>query len=206
MKYTLRALSLLQPWASAVVLLFKEYETRSWETDKIGPFFLHASKGVKPEDRTRFLDMFCPGYTPAAPGSRKEYPLPTAAIIGLVTLIKCERTEIVQERLTMAANYREMILGDYSDNRYAWQLAKVIQFDKPVPYTGALGFWDLVYYREDPTQILSLAMELQKKIDLWPGYQPVLDELYRAYEILRKDPGALPQFKKPAPSKQTKLF
>lgn len=206
MRATLRALSLLQPWASAVALLFKEYETRSWETDKIGPFFLHASKGVKPEDRTRFLDLLCPGYTSPLPGSRKEYPLPTAAIIGIVTLVKCERTEIVQARLAADYNTRELVLGDYSDYRYAWQLAKVIQFDKPVPYTGALGFWDLVYYREEPTDILTLAMELQKKIDLWPGYQPVLDELYRAYEILRKDPHSLPQFKKPAPSRQIKLF
>ncbi len=41
----MKALSLLQPWATLVVIGVKQIETRSWSTAYRGPLLIHASKG-----------------------------------------------------------------------------------------------------------------------------------------------------------------
>ena len=47
--HTIRAITLHQPWASAIALGMKSYETRSWDCDTPGPVAIHAGKSVKPE-------------------------------------------------------------------------------------------------------------------------------------------------------------
>lgn len=42
----MRAISLLQPWATLVALGAKRRETRSWPTRYRGPIAIHASKGM----------------------------------------------------------------------------------------------------------------------------------------------------------------
>ncbi len=41
----MKTLSLLQPWATLVVMGIKQIETRSWSTAYRGPLLIHASKG-----------------------------------------------------------------------------------------------------------------------------------------------------------------
>ena len=41
----MKAISLLQPWASLVVMGAKTIETRGWGTKYRGPILIHASKG-----------------------------------------------------------------------------------------------------------------------------------------------------------------
>jgi hypothetical protein len=41
----MKALSLTQPWASAIALGIKKWETRSWPTHHRGEVCIHASKG-----------------------------------------------------------------------------------------------------------------------------------------------------------------
>lgn len=45
----LKALSLHQPWAWAVVHGYKDVENRSWSTTHRGPLLIHASKRLDPE-------------------------------------------------------------------------------------------------------------------------------------------------------------
>jgi len=40
-----KVLSLLQPWATLVVMGIKKIETRSWSTTHRGALLIHASKG-----------------------------------------------------------------------------------------------------------------------------------------------------------------
>ena len=40
----IKALSLWQPWASAIAVGYKHYETRSWKTDYRGWLGIHAAK------------------------------------------------------------------------------------------------------------------------------------------------------------------
>lgn len=188
--------SLLQPWASGVIKELKQYETRSKATSYRGPLFIHASGHVKPVDRTRFLSSF--GLD--EPLGRQPYPLPLGEIIGIVSLVNCEPTDIVQARLLEAGNHRELCFGDYSSGRFAWKLDKVIAFDTPVPYSGYQCLWNPIPARVKATDILCLALQLEKKIERWPAaYTAVLTTLNRAYEILRKNPDGLPRYKKKMP-------
>ncbi len=41
----MKALSLLQPWVTLVILGVKQIETRSWSTAYRGPLLIHASRG-----------------------------------------------------------------------------------------------------------------------------------------------------------------
>jgi len=47
----MRALSLRQPWVTAVLRLGKNVENRKWNTHYRGPFLLHAAKGMTQEDQ-----------------------------------------------------------------------------------------------------------------------------------------------------------
>jgi hypothetical protein len=45
----MKCISLIQPWASLVLLGEKRYETRNWSTAYRGPLLIHASKGMPPQ-------------------------------------------------------------------------------------------------------------------------------------------------------------
>src|SRR5271169_5575743 len=99
----MKALSLIQPWALAIMLGYKKIETRSWKTDYRGRIAIHASKRFSKDDQEFMRHEHALG---------REYPLeiPLGAIIGFATLVRCERTEhwrtIVDEL--------EESYGDYS--------------------------------------------------------------------------------------------
>ena len=107
----MKAISLLQPWASLVIMGVKKIETRNWGTKHRGTILIHASLGKA-------------GSIFAAEPPFKKYitdfkKLPFGAIIGEVTItgvIHIERLEMNDElinRLTM----EEKAFGDYSEGR-----------------------------------------------------------------------------------------
>ena len=50
----MKAISLHQPWASAVAIGIKTHETRSWRTNYLGPLAIHAAKKRCPENELAF--------------------------------------------------------------------------------------------------------------------------------------------------------
>jgi hypothetical protein len=70
--------------------------------------------------------------------------LPFGAIIGEVMLtdvIRLTELELPPElldRLTL----EERAFGAYDTGRYAWMLENPIQYEEPIPATGALGLWN----------------------------------------------------------------
>lgn len=109
-----RALSLWQPWASAVVLGWKRWETRSWSTAYRGPLVIHAAR-----NRT--------AVPPLEAGS--VYPL--GCLLGRVQLGRVLPVEVIRDRLSEA----EIEWGDYADGRYAWEMLDARVVD-PVPWRG----------------------------------------------------------------------
>src|SRR5687768_930637 len=131
----MKALSLLQPWASLVVLGHKTIETRSWNTAYRGTLMIHASKGKSGAEMSR-LPVF------------KKYigdfaALPFGAIIGEVQLTDVVRidalpfTQAAIDRLTL----EERAFGDYRSGRFAWLLEDAVQYPEPISAKGALGLW-----------------------------------------------------------------
>lgn len=138
----MKVLSILQPWASLIVMGPKRIETRSWATKYRGPLLIHASTGKKREGRELLEDpRWC------NPCDEGFYDLPFGAIIGQVNLVDVIPTSHIifnmgrEKAAGIAAPYEEAF-GDYSPGRYGWLLSDPVVFDKPIPAKGKLGLWD----------------------------------------------------------------
>jgi activating signal cointegrator 1 len=125
----MKALSLTQPWATAVAIGIKQWETRSWPTSARGDIAIHAAKGFP-----RWAKDFA-----AAEHEEGRLPkdLPLGAIVCIAELMECRRTEVVEKEIGEI----EQIYGDYAEGRFAFKLVNVRPLANPVPARGALGFW-----------------------------------------------------------------
>ena len=50
----MKALSIRQPWAAAIVQLGKNIENRTWATRFRGPILIHAAKTISRQDMLEF--------------------------------------------------------------------------------------------------------------------------------------------------------
>jgi len=135
-----KAISLLQPWASLVILGFKKIETRSWPVAErdAGVIAIHASKALKrPEidifHTSPFLETF------AEVGIDAISLLPRSAILGTVRIVGCHTVETFP-----AISGRERAFGNYGNEegqRYGWVLSDPKPLTEPIPASGMLGLW-----------------------------------------------------------------
>lgn len=127
----MKALSLIQPSATAIAINVKKVETRSWSTNFRGQIAIHASKGF-PKWAREFASL---EYT----FGRLPNRVPLGAIIALATIINVVRTEGVVTQISAI----ERLYGDYSEGRFAWILSDVVALPEPIPCKGALGLWEV---------------------------------------------------------------
>jgi len=111
----LRALTLRQPWAWAVIHAGKDIENRSWSTSLRGTFAIHAGQGF---DGLEDLEEI--GVRPP----RRE-DLVHGAIIGVVDLV-----DVVERHRSRWFN-----------GPTGFVLARPRALTTPIPCTGALSFW-----------------------------------------------------------------
>lgn len=140
----MKVISLIQPFASLVVeteiftmKAFKEYETRSWRTYHTGPLAIHASKGFP-----RWCQNLLQEGTPFSEVlNRPPEDLSRGAIIGVVYLESCRRTELVLHDEDISE--REQAFGDWSFARFAWKFTNARQLPEPILIKGARGLWTI---------------------------------------------------------------
>jgi activating signal cointegrator 1 len=146
----MKVISLLQPWASLVVLGHKKIETRSWDTKYRGPLLIHASAGKKDIYRQIMVDFHQEFYHLNLP---RYQDMPFGAIIGqanlVTTSILCPPYKddvapfgIYYNDKGAAFSDQELAFGDYSPGRYGWLLSDPVQFAQPIPAKGSLGLWE----------------------------------------------------------------
>ena len=132
----LRAISLWQPWASLWLTDAKVHETRHWPTLHRGPLYVHAAKrAVRPAEISPELRHICI----AELGRDFETTLPLGAIIGVVDLTACTLTDVLlRER---RPSDRDVICGNWSRGRYAWQRSPSSSRVGPWKYKGKRGIF-----------------------------------------------------------------
>ncbi len=135
----MKTLSLLQPWASLVVIGTKQIETRSWSTAHRGPLLIHASKGKAGE-----IFAHEPPFKKYIPEFKE---LPFGHIIGVVTLAEVIRIGTGTLSNTSDANMNtltmeEKAFGDYTPGRFAWLLQDPVAFKTPLGARGSLKLWE----------------------------------------------------------------
>lgn len=137
----MKALSLWQPWASAMLLGWKRIETRGWSTDYRGPLAIHAAKHWTRDER-EFWEDVCrdEGFDPSG------YDMPFGAVICTVCLIDVKPAAELRE--TISAQERRW--GNYATRdaytgrlRYGFITEGLQRLPEPVPFKGMQGFFDV---------------------------------------------------------------
>ncbi len=146
----MKAITILQPWASLIACGAKKIETRSWATKYRGPIAIHAGKAW-----TMYMREFTyrdPFHSALWPNMTKEELmlngygrtrlLPLGSVIAIADLVDCEEMtidKIVLWRDVYGKN--EISFGDFIPGRYAWILANVQRIE-PIPARGMQRIWN----------------------------------------------------------------
>jgi hypothetical protein len=125
----MKALTVLQPWASLLVFGEKRFETRSWQTAHRGRIAIHA--GLRRTDSARDLCTIEPFRSALARHGIKHFTdLPKGVIIGTIDLMDCMPVEAAAKYMRAGPTpehggfntAQEQAFGDIRPGRWAWQL------------------------------------------------------------------------------------
>lgn len=127
----MKALSLWQPWATAIAAGVKRIETRHWSTSYRGPLAIHAAKHWDSEQREFASIEHTLGRLPKR--------IPFGAIVAVCDLVDVRSTDELIH--TEAVGTIELNYGNYSPGRFGWLLENVRALTEPVPFKGAQGLF-----------------------------------------------------------------
>jgi ASCH domain len=114
----IRALTVRQPWASAIAHADKRIENRTWTTPHRGPVLIHSA--AKPDQHaTRYAPM-----TAIVRGLQ----LDLGAVIAVARIVDCHSDDGECAPWAMPGHFH-------------WRLDRVAALPLPVPATGALQLW-----------------------------------------------------------------
>lgn len=131
----MKVLTIRQPWASLIILGYKDVENRTWWTSIRGKIAIHASQSKAMEDWRRAIATVvlvrkC-GLSEAEHWLKTEIgafqDLPRGKILGTVNLTACTRT------ISSPWHFK---------GNWGYYLSEARSFKSPIPMKGMLGFWE----------------------------------------------------------------
>ena len=137
----MKAITILQPFASLIACGAKKIETRSWATRYRGTIAIHAGKKLLSNDRQIIADTLY---------EKQQFNIPLGAVIAIAELIDCVKVigfddfascPILDAKYWLLNDTREVAFGDFTVGRYAWILANVRRVE-PVPAKGMQRLWE----------------------------------------------------------------
>ena len=141
----MKAISLWQPWASAIALGLKTIEKRGHLTHYRGPLAIHAAQKKSGDLKDAFAYEFLFDFRAVGVSSFVELPL--GAIVAVCDLVDCVPTEEFVEweegKPGRVITGLERQFGNYEVGRFAWVLANVRKLETPVPFKGRQGFFNV---------------------------------------------------------------
>lgn len=126
----MKALTVKQPWASAIASGAKRVENRTWRTNHRGRLAIHAGRGVDRDGR----DIL------ASVGVRLPAELPAGAIVAVVDVLGCVDRSYHARHLSLFATIADDPLAC---GPVCWILENAVALVRPVRCDGALGLWDV---------------------------------------------------------------
>lgn len=133
----IKCISLWQPWATLIAIEAKLIETRHFYINHRGPLLIHAAKTTQELsvcDEYHFKRVLA-----AAGYLTPSKPLPLGAIVAMVDLVDCVRTEKIRDSLSE----QERAFGNYADGRYGWKMANVQIVEPAVAMRGMQGLFEV---------------------------------------------------------------
>jgi len=128
----MKAITIVQPWASLITYGHKAIETRSWPTKYRGKLAIHAGKNLMIPHDGPFIAAL------NRIGMFREELYPLGAVIGTCELYDCIQVSFSNHPVSDL----ERLFGCYLEGRYMWMLKDVLRFQKPIPYRGQRGLWN----------------------------------------------------------------
>ncbi len=143
----MKCLSILQPWAWAILYGGKSVENRSWGTYHRGPLLIHAGKS----DRL----VADAGAWIREQGIATPPRYDFGAILGIVELTHCV------DRWSQAGCLIRQRCSPWADNdaAYYWLLANARPFRQPIPYRGRQGLFDV----QEPEVLAAIEAQLNSE-------------------------------------------
>jgi hypothetical protein len=137
----IKVISIVQPWATLIMLGEKRFETRSWATKYRGELGIHSSKKMDKRicEQEPFKSVLGKhGYTAVS--------LPVGTILGKANLTKCLAVTGDVESVALLENGElvegnEYAFGSFNEGRFAWEIRDIVQI-QPIPAKGQLGLWN----------------------------------------------------------------
>lgn len=157
----MRAISLWQPYATAIAIGSKHIETRHWYTAYRGPLAIHAAKRLNKSELIHIASCWnwCGALAPSglSMGGKKSLweLLPFGAIIATCRLVDCRPTDAFTQaeldtprtpadrRPGQLHDWCERQMGNFELGRFGWVLEDVKPTRRPVPFKGAQGFFNV---------------------------------------------------------------
>ena len=133
----IKALTLWQPYASAIALRLKKYETRSWATKHRGALAIHSS--AKPMTRE---------YRALA----EKYGIKELHLGKIVVICNLKDCILMTPEFIAAQSQTEIDFGDWRPGRFAWELEIIKVLPVPTPCRGYQGLWNLDGFDEFNTE------------------------------------------------------
>lgn len=132
----LKTLTLWQPFASAILLGLKRFETRGRRTNHRGLLAIHAAK------RTPDMGVIEQTVPLLTTDQRRRIPQrwPTGCVLGTVQVRDCLTMDA--ELIESIDDPIELALGDWQPGRFAYLLSNARIFVEPVEARGLQGIWE----------------------------------------------------------------
>jgi hypothetical protein len=139
---TILAISLWEPWASALAGGFKLIETRHWPFPYSlpRPLAIHAAKHRAPKRDAWFEEEV------AEKIGLDYWTMPRGAIVAVATLVDCAKvmpngTLKTARGRVIELSDREEYFGNYEPGRFGWVFENVRKLEAPVPFKGRQGLF-----------------------------------------------------------------
>jgi hypothetical protein len=126
----MKAITLRQPWAWAIINAGKDIENRNWKTHFRGKVAIHAAVGMTRDEYDRACEYIR--------GVNRRIRIPAyeelerGAIIGTVEIVDCVQN-----------SDSPWFMGEYG-----FVLERPKGLPRPIPCKGALSFWDVPQHIE----------------------------------------------------------
>lgn len=141
----MKAISLWQPWASAIAVGCKSCETRHWKTAYRGPIAIHAAQTSSRELEATFDRFMSSGGNFLQPHHRARLfsftMLPKGAVVAIAELREILTTEQALKECCIST--LEMMLGNYGPDRFVWFLGNVKPLREPYFIKGHQGIFNV---------------------------------------------------------------
>lgn len=135
----MKALTICQPYAELIACREKRVENRTWATSLRGPLYIHAGKNRS------WLEVYFTkdGYEVDKPTGIYLSLMDFGALIATANLIDCLPIEPVMSG-AYDEKYPWLRAHKHVNGPWCWVLDNVKRLERPIPYRGAQGLFDVV--------------------------------------------------------------